>query len=405
MKLTFPQHFQFGTSTSAYQIETALDHDWCGVVSRDGHVFDRTTDHEKRYAEDINIIASLAPNYRMGLMWSRLQRSPLGELDEQTKKEYHLLLQNLTSRKVNIMMVLHHFANPRWFARAGGWSVNKNISLWLDFAKKVVDEYGQYVSSWNTFNEPNLYTSLGWVAAEFPPFKRNFLEAKRVIENIGTAHNLMYDYIKEKFPETLIGISHNCTVFAAENLLGILPSKIYDYCYMEFAPKQFNKIDFFGMSYYARIAFDPMPITYLLTPEKLRKAHKQHDDMWEYYPQGLGECMKRYWKQYGKPIVITENGICTSDDTQRVQAIQNYLSIVHKTMEEGVEVLGYYHWSTWDNFEWSLGPTYKFGLYACEPETKDRIKKPSADIYSAIAFSKVLDLSVHSPQKAGNGLR
>ena len=70
-------------------------------------------------------------------------------------------------------MVLHHFTNPLWFSNIGGWEKPENIPLWIDFAKKVVDEFGQYVSYWNTFNEPNVYASYGWITGFFPPFKIN----------------------------------------------------------------------------------------------------------------------------------------------------------------------------------------------------------------------------------------
>lgn len=145
------------------------------------------------------------------------------------------------------------------------------------------------------------------------------------------------------------------------------------------------------MSYYARISHDPFPITYLLTPEKIKALGKQHDDMWEYYPQGIKQCIQRYWNQYKKPIIITENGICTNDDNKRLGAIRDYLTLIHEAIQEGVDVRGYYYWSTWDNFEWSLGPTYRFGLYGCDLESKERVRKPSADLYSKIAFSRQLE--------------
>jgi beta-glucosidase len=392
MKLTFPENFRFGTSTAANQIETAFDHDWVGVRSRDGHVFEKTTDHEKRYDEDVLIISSLAPNYRMSLMWSRLQRGPQQKFHEETRIEYHALLQKLKSAGVDIMMVLHHFANPKWFAKLGGWEKNENIAHWVHFAKLLIDEYGHYVTSWNTFNEPNLYTSMGWVAREFPPMKSNVILARRVINNIATAHEQVYDYIKTKYPNTPVGISHNCTIFEGHNLIGKVPAKIADWLYMEYPPSLFKNIDFFGMSYYARISYDPMPITYLTTPEKINRLKKEHDDMWEYYPQGLKQCMHRYWKQYGKPIVITENGICTQDDTKRVKAIRDYMKEIHEGLQEGIDIQGYYHWSSWDNFEWSLGPSYRFGLYECNWETKQRTKKPSADIFSRLAFTKSIEV-------------
>lgn len=392
-KLTFPDNFIFGTSTSAYQIETSFEHDWCSVRSRDGHIFDCTTRHEQKYPEDVSIIASLAPNYRMSLMWSRLQREPLGVFHEETRKEYHNLLQQLRSRDIGIMMVLHHFTNPLWFSKLGGWEKRENIALWEDYAKKLVNEYGAYVSLWNTFNEPNLYTSMGWIAGEFPPFRKNLLAAKKVIENISVAHNNLYNYIKEKYPDTMVGISHNCAIFSAQNLLGHIPAKFIDWLYMDYAAGLFAHTDFFGMSYYARIAHDPFPITYIETPEKIRKLGKAHDDMWEYYPQGLKECLHRYWDIYKKPVIITENGICTKNDIHRINAIQDYLKLVHQAINEGIDVRGYYHWSAWDNFEWSLGPTFQFGLYACDYNTKVRKKKPSADVYSSIAFSREMVIS------------
>jgi beta-glucosidase len=391
MTLRFPESFQFGTSTSAYQIETARDHDWQGVKSKDGYTFDRTTDHEKRYIDDIDIIASLAPNYRMSLMWSRLQPGPLARFEEGAKAEYHQLLSSLRTKNVNIMMVIHHFANPIWFAEAGGWTKEKNVLLWYDYACKLVDEYGDYVSIWNTFNEPNLYTTLSYGLGEFPPYKYNIISAYKVIKNISAAHNLIYDYLKLKYPEKLVGISHNCAIFHGHNLFGTVPAKLADLWYMEYLPKYFSKSDFIGISYYARVAYDPFPISYLYTPEKIKKANKNHDDIWEYYPDGLKSCIYRYALSK-KPIIITENGICTSDDRKRVDAIKDYMKIIHAALSDNIDIRGYYHWSTWDNFEWTLGPTYRFGLYECDLETMERRKKPSADLYATLAFNKEIKI-------------
>jgi len=129
MQLSFPPDFFFGTSTASYQIETAFEHDWLGKKSRDGYVFERTSDHEKRFKEDAAIIAHCAPNYRMSLMWSKLQRAPLAAFDAGTVKEYKDFIEDLKGRGVNIMMVLHHFTNPIWFAQKGGWEQKENIDL------------------------------------------------------------------------------------------------------------------------------------------------------------------------------------------------------------------------------------------------------------------------------------
>jgi beta-glucosidase len=393
MQYVFPSDFIFGTSTAATQIETAFEHDWQGVKSKDGFVLDRTTDHETRWREDVEIISSLAPNYRMGMMWSKLQRQPMDVLHAETVHHYISLLEELQQRGVKIMMVLHHFTNPVWFAKMGGWEKEANIHYWVDFAKKVVDQFGDYVSYWNTFNEPNIYASFGWITAGFPPFKTNPVLAATVVKNMGKAHDLVYDYIKEKFPHQPVGISNNTTIFSAENTLGWFTSKLSDWWFMEWVPDRFTKVDFFGMSYYARIPYDPMPITYLETPEKMKKLGVIHDDMWEYHPEGMRTCIDRYWKKYRKPIIITENGICQQTDELRQQSIGDYAKILHQALQDGVDIRGYFHWSTWDNFEWNLGPTKRFGLYECNLDTKERTPRPSAEIFRKLAYFKIFEMA------------
>jgi beta-glucosidase len=392
MTLKFPDNFIFGTSTAAPQIETAFEHDWQGVKARNNYIFDRTTDHEKRFKEDAAIIASLAPNYRMSLMWSKLQRAPMAIFDEATVLEYHLFLQDLKSKGVDIMMVLHHFTNPLWFSKTGGWEKAENIKFWVDFATKLIDEFGQYVSLWNTFNEPNVYASYGWITGFFPPFKINPVTAGKVVKNMGLAHNIVYDYIKAVYPSHPVGISHNATVFSAENLLGWFPARLSDWWFMDYVPSHFEKVDFFGMSYYGRIPHDPLPITYLETPEKIKQLGKAHDDIWEYHPEGLRTCLDRYWKRYQKPIIITENGVCDESDFLRLQAIQDYAQIVHQAIGDGIDIRGYYFWSTWDNFEWHLGPEMRFGLYECDLKTLNRTRRPSGDLYAALAYSRKMKI-------------
>ena len=405
MQYLFPKDFIFGTSTAAAQIETAFDHDWQGVKSKDGHLFQRTTDHELRFKEDAEIIASLATNYSMGLMWSSLQRKPLAEFNESTVREYKDFLEDLKTRDVKIMMVLHHFTNPKWFAELGSWEKEENIHLWIDFAKKVVDLFGKYVSHWNTFNEPNVYASFGWMTGYFPPFKINPVKAAIVVQNMGKAHDVMYDYIKSKYPNQPVGISHNAVVFDSENILGWFPARLSDWWFMEWVPRHFEKVDFFGMSYYARLTHDPLPITYIDTPGKIKALGVRHDDIWEYHPEGLRKCIDRYWNKYKKPIIITENGVCDASDELRQTAIIDYAKVLHEAMQDGIDIKGYFWWSTWDNFEWHLGPTMRFGLYECDLETKERRKRKSADVFSKLAHHKMIEeiTSIKSEPELING--
>lgn len=107
--------------------------------------------------------------------------------------------------------------------------------------------------------------------------------------------------------------------------------------------------------------------------------------MWGYRPEGLGRVLRRFWKKYRKPLIITENGICTDDDKVRTQAIQDYLKECHKALSDGVDLRGYIHWSTWDNFEWHLGPTYRFGLVRVDFDNMNRSMTKAGLFYEQVA--------------------
>ena len=96
-----------------------------------------------------------------------------------------------------------------------------------------------------------------------------------------------------------------------------------------YLPGLFEKMDFFGMSYYACVGHDPMPITQIDTPHKIEKHKLPHDDMWEYYPQAaylsgpLLESLSQanhYHRKRG----------CDESDVLRQRAITDYAKIVHQ---------------------------------------------------------------------------
>lgn len=74
---------------------------------------------------------------------------------------------------------------------------------------------------------------------------------------------------------------------------------------------------------------------------------------WEYFPSALGLGVRKAWKRSGGvPIFVTENGIATADDTRRIDYTSAALTGLHQAIADGVDVLGYLHWSALDNYEW-----------------------------------------------------
>lgn len=382
--LTFPQDFKWGTSTAAAQIETASEHNWKGVVAIDGAVFERTTDHELRRDEDLGYITRFGTVYRCGVDWARLQLGPRAPFQEEVVQEYREWFDKLRAEGMEIMFVIHHFTHPLWLENEGGWTKEDAIPVYVDFAQRCVDHFGDQVAYWNTFNEPNVYALNGFMVGHFPPFRRNYFAASRVIDMMGKAHDIVYEVIKARYPNAPIGISLNTGWFDGQNWLGNLAAKFMDWWFHWRTAKRFEKVDYWGVSYYAYIPFKPGPITEIDNPGELAKMGLEHDQMWGYRPEGLGRIIRRIYQKYGKPVIVTENGICTDDPNRRIAAIKDYLSVCHQLIEEGIPLFGYIFWSTFDNFEWKLGNTYRFGLITVDWRTMNRAVTAAADFYQKV---------------------
>jgi beta-glucosidase len=137
-------------------------------------------------------------------------------------------------------------------------------------------------------------------------------------------------------------------------------------------------LDWIGVNYYSR-TFVGWP-----WPARPPGSGARTDFNWEIYPEGLYKVLRRVGL-FGKPVVITENGIADADDDQRASYIVDHLREVHRAIQDGVDVRGYMHWTLLDNYEWAEGFEQRFGL-----ATRDRQLRPSAQVYSQIARKNAL---------------
>src|SRR5262249_28362596 len=148
-------------------------------------------------------------------------------------------------------------------------------------------------------------------------------------------------------------------------------------------------LDFIGLNYYTRdfIRFDRFIGGAQSLGEICSKDHHQDEvgelNMmgWEVYPEGLYHILKNL-RRYHLPVIITENGIATEDDSQRVRFIQNHLAEVGRARREGTDVRGYFYWSLLDNFEWAHGFGPRFGVVGMDYKTQERKVRESAQVLS-----------------------
>jgi beta-glucosidase len=110
----------------------------------------------------------------------------------------------------------------------------------------------------------------------------------------------------------------------------------------------------------------------------------------EIYPQALEATIREAHRIAGIPVIVTENGLATEDDTQRVTYLKAAVDGVASCLADGIDVRGYIAWTAFDNFEWIFGYRPKFGLIAVDRTTQERTPKESAHWLGSFAREHTL---------------
>jgi beta-glucosidase len=403
----FPEGFLWGTASAAHQVEgNDPNSDWWEFEQQPGRIANGdtseiATDHYHRYREDFALLRELNQNaHRLSVEWSRIEPSP-GEFDARQFRHYRDVLGELREQGIQPMVTLHHFANPLWFARKGGWAANDAAHAFLPFVHRVVDQLGDLVGLWCTINEPNLYGANAWVSGEFPPGRRGDIAALyRVTNNMRKAHELAYGAIKRRWPDAPVGLSHHKLLFlpasdkrrdrwaAATSQLALDRWPV--------APGRLRRVvestcDYIGIAHYwgQMCAFDPARAKDQFI-RRFNVPGRPVTDMGLSADPSWMRLVLNELRGLGKPVYVTENGLATDDDEWRQRYITETLSNVQLAIADGVDVRGYFHWTNTDNFEWARGYATHFGLIGVDRKTLERTIKPSGRHYGRIAASNSL---------------
>lgn len=396
-KLRIPSGFIIGAATSAYQVEgNNVNADWWHFEGDKLPKCGMACDFWNRYREDIELAASLGLKaLRVSIAWDRIMPSE-GRVDDNAMDRYVDMVKEIRGHGMEPIVTLHHFVNPIWFMNKGGWVKGDNVKYFLDFVRYVSDSLGNSVKYWLTINEINLYPILAYLLGVFPPFIMNMEYMWRAFVNLLKANDAAYDLVKREGNQVGLVI-HISPAKPASRLslmdwglaMGmnyVLNRMIVDVLSRGTLPNwlgggEVGKLDYVGLNYYAitKVRFNPLTMGEVVTS-------KQNQRGWVIDPGGLRWAIK-LTRRIRKPIMITENGIATDNDNDRVKFIKDHLAIAIK---EGT--IGYLYWSLMDNYEWEIGYSAKFGLIECDPVTLVRRPRASAYFLGKVASSGELPL-------------
>jgi beta-glucosidase len=240
------------------------------------------------------------------------------------------------------------------------------------------------------------------MAGEFPPGRRGDVPGfYRVLANLRRAHEAAYRELRRLTPGVPAGLAqHKWLMLPAE------PGRRLDRLAAAGAqlamdrwpvgPGRLARVveassDYLGLNHYtgSLVAFDARrpgeAFGRRFNPPEL----PENDFGWAVEPRWLRSSLEEL-RPLGKPVYVTENGIATTDDSRRAAFLQAVLGQVWDAIQAGVDVRGYFHWTSMDNFEWARGYSMRFGLVSVDLETQERTLKPSARFFARVAGANAL---------------
>ncbi|MBI2462900.1 MAG: glycoside hydrolase family 1 protein [Candidatus Spechtbacteria bacterium] len=395
MGIVFPKDFYFGTGTSAHQVEgDNTNNDWW-QGEQDGRVkyrSGRACDSYNRYEEDFDLAKSINTNaHRFSIEWSRIEPEE-GRFDEKEIEHYQKVIDALRARGIEPFVTLHHFTNPIWLAEKGGWNNSKMPEYFSRYVEFVASHI-KGVKYWVTINEPMIFGSHGYRIGDWPPFQKNsFWGYGIAVSNMVRAHKIAYRILHRINNEAQVGMAQANNFFDAyhNELASRLFVPIISYIINNWVWDRIGREqDFIGINYYNHNRVH-VRLSHYEKWFNQNENKKVTDRGWEIYPEGIYRVVKNA-ARYKKPLYILENGIADEDDDQRSAYIHDHLMWLHKAMEEGIDVRGYFYWSLLDNFEWETGFTKRFGLVEVNFETFKRRMRPSGKIYGEICRTRSIN--------------
>lgn len=402
------ERFMLGAATAAHQVEgNNIYSDFWHMEHMKNTRFEepsnKAVNHYEQYEEDIKYLKEAKLNtYRFSIEWARIEPRK-GYYDLKEVEHYENVLKYCVANGITPIVTMHHFSSPKWLICEGGWENEEVIEWFSQYCKFMVEKLGDYLEYVCTINEANMGLQIaakinrmlndknGLQVGLSDRLLNNQAESKELYEVFGVAkahhfltarseesdlivmkaHVSAKEEMKKVKPELRVGMTLSLHDFQDQGGGDTLIKKEWNEEFRRYI-KYIKEDDFFGLQNYSRKVFDQTGVV------KHPKDEKSKTQMgYENSPESLENVIRKVCAEIDIPIIITENGIATSDDAQRIAFITQALKGVQRCIADGLNIKGYIHWSLLDNFEWQKGFAYTFGLIEVDRNTFERKPKPS----------------------------
>jgi len=443
--IQFPHDFVWGAATASYQIEGAWNEDGKGESIwdrfshtpgkvQDGDTGDTGCDHYHHWEEDLDAVKKLGLNaYRFSVAWPRILPGGRGIINEAGLDFYSKMVDRLLKLEIEPYITLYHWDLPQKLQDEGGWVSRSVVDAFVEYTDIVTRALGDRVKNWITLNEPWVSAFVGYLEGRHAPGHTDLHEALAASHHLLLSHGSAIPVIRRNCSNANAGITLNLTPQvpaspsaadrdAANWVDGYINRYFLDPLVGRGYPQDIVKghgddmafvqpgdmevisvpVDFIGVNNYTRGIVRSEKINEAEnSPVTVFRGDENTEMDWEVYPEGLYKILGRLYFDYDFPVIyITENGAAFNDqvgadgevdDPARLSYIKGHLEQVHRAIEAGIPVKGYFAWSLMDNFEWGFGYSKRFGLIHVDYKTLKRTFKSSAKWYRQVVNQNAVE--------------
>ncbi len=417
-----PDGFLLGCATAAHQVEGGIDNDWTRWVADRPEAINGggdaviAIDHYRRYAQDLEQLGSMHHNaHRFSLEWARVEPAP-GRFDHDALAHYVDVVRSCRRSGMEPVVTLQHFTLPVWLAEAGGFAAPEAPVRFARYAAACVEALGDMVSWWITVNEPMVVAVLGHLEGVWPPGERSLRLTLAALRGLLRMHAAAAEAITKVSGshgrQAQISIAHHERRLVPRNAasrvdraIAKVPDFLFNRWFLrccitgrvlrpvgtgESVPGLAGSLTYLGLNHYTSeaVSLD------LGAPGMLFARHEAVPGLplsgagWAIDAGALRTALTDLTREFGLPILITENGVADDHDELRPTFLRDHLKAVVDAIDAGIDVRGYLYWTAWDNFEWAEGYTQHFGLFSVDRDTQERIAKPSAALFAEICRTR-----------------
>jgi len=450
IKYKFPKDFWWGAATSGPQTEGRF-------YKKHANVFDYWFDHEKdaffegvgpnvasnfynSYEEDIKLMSDIGLNsLRTSIQWTRLIKNfETAEVDEDGVAFYNKVIDAFLAKNIIPVINLHHFDLPvELYKKYGGWESKHVLELFVLFAEKCFELFGDRVKHWITFNEPMVIVEGQYLYKFHYPNVQNGKKAIQVLYNLNLASAKVVATFRKSLCAKLggeIGVVLNLTpsyprsnqeadLQAAAFVEDFFNKSFLDPAVKgEFSPSLIktlqadgvlwestneeldiiknNTVDFLGVNYYQPRRSKSKDVIWdekkEWMPEKYFDEYELPDRRmnpyrgWEIYPQAMYDIAINIRDNYNNVRwYVSESGMGVEgeekyrdaegviEDGYRIEFYEEHLHYLHKAIQDGANCFGFHAWTPIDCWSWTNAYKNRYGYIAVDLATQIKTIKKS----------------------------